>query len=177
MKVICISGKAQHGKDTTANLLANLLEDHGYKVRIVHYADLLKYICKTWFDWDGEKDDYGRALLQHVGTDVVRAADPYYWVDFVVSMLKLFPNEWDYVIIPDCRFPNELDTIRANDFDMTHVRVIRPNFESPLSMEQQNHPSEIALDNVEPDIIIYNRTTNKFDLQREIISKLSFIYS
>lgn len=172
MKIICISGKAQHGKDMTANLLANLLEDHGYQVRIAHYADLLKYICKTWFDWDGEKDDYGRSLLQYVGTDVVREKDPDYWVNFLISVLRLFPNEWDYVIIPDCRFPNEIDTLRASGFDTNHIRVIRTNFESPLSIEQQNHPSEIALDNTEPDIIIYNRTDNKFDLQREIISKL-----
>ena len=177
MRVICVSGKAQHGKDTSAEMIKGFLEDSGAKVRIIHYADLLKFICKSWFDWDGAKDDYGRTLLQRVGTDTIRAKDPDYWVDFVCNLLKLFPDEWDYVIIPDCRFPNELDTVRANDFDTIHVRVVRPNFESPLSVEQQNHPSEIALDNVEPDVIIYNRTTSKLDLQREIISKLSPIYS
>lgn len=49
MKVICISGKAQHGKDTSANLLKMMLEADGYKVLIAHYGDLVKYICKTFF--------------------------------------------------------------------------------------------------------------------------------
>ena len=57
MKVITISGKAQNGKDTTAGLLKAALEADGYKVLITHYADLLKYICKQFFGWDGQKDD------------------------------------------------------------------------------------------------------------------------
>lgn len=34
MRVVCISGKAQHGKDTTANLLKDELESKGKKVII-----------------------------------------------------------------------------------------------------------------------------------------------
>ena len=45
MKIIAISGKAQHGKDTTAGFLKSTLEADGYKVQVAHYADLLKYIC------------------------------------------------------------------------------------------------------------------------------------
>ena len=61
MKVICISGKAQHGKDTTAAILKELLEADGKSVKIAHFADLLKFICKTYFDWDGQKDERGSA--------------------------------------------------------------------------------------------------------------------
>ena len=43
MKVVCISGKAQHGKDTTAGMMKTVLEDMGYSVLIAHYGDLLKY--------------------------------------------------------------------------------------------------------------------------------------
>ena len=32
MKVICISGKARHGKDTLAGVLKKHLEDHGNRV-------------------------------------------------------------------------------------------------------------------------------------------------
>lgn len=44
VKIIAISGKAQHGKDTTAGFLKSALEADGYKVQVAHYADLLKYI-------------------------------------------------------------------------------------------------------------------------------------
>ena len=158
MKVICISGKAQHGKDTTAGYLKEFLEARGKKVLITHYGDLVKYVCKTFFDWDGQKDEAGRTLLQRVGTDVVRTQVPNYWVDFVSSILILFNDEWDYVLIPDCRFPNEINHMQAF-FDVTHIRIIRdnPDWTSPLTEEQQKHPSETALDGYGADLILYNR--------------------
>ena len=109
MKVICISGKAQNGKDTTASFMKQALEDKGQRVLIAHFGDLVKYICKTFFGWDGQKDERGRTLLQYVGTDKIRAVSPDYWVDFIVNILTIFKDEWDYVLIPDCRFPNEYE--------------------------------------------------------------------
>jgi len=156
---ICISGKAQHGKDTTASIMYKEMTESGKKVLIVHYADLLKYICKTWFGWNGEKDDFGRTLLQKVGTDVVRNKRPDFWVDFVLDMVNLFENEWDYIIIPDTRFPNELYKLKNSGYPMTHIRVVRTDFESPLSLEQQSHISETALDNEVPDIFLINEGT------------------
>ena len=144
MKIIAISGKAQHGKDTTAGFLKSTLEADGYKVQVAHYADLLKYICKQFFGWNGQKDDAGRHILQYVGTDVIRTQKPDFWVDFIISMAKLFPDAWDYLLIPDCRFPNEIDCIKSAGLDMVHLRVVRKNFTSPLSKEQQAHPSETA---------------------------------
>ena len=155
-KFICVSGKAQHGKDTTAQALKELLIENGKKVEIIHYADLLKHICKSFFGWNGEKDEKGRTLLQYVGTDVVRTQKPNYWVEFVLGVVELFPNEWDYLIIPDCRFPNEI-TAMQKEYPTYHVRVSRsPDWVSPLSIEQQNHPSETALDNFGYDLLIKN---------------------
>lgn len=156
MKVITISGKAQNGKDTTANLLKDALEDEGYTVLIAHNADLLKYICKQFFGWNGEKDEYGRHILQYVGTDVIREQCPDYWVNFLIDVAKLFPDEWDYMLVPDCRFPNEIDRLRGAGLDPIHIRVVRGGFNSPLTPEQQSHPSETALDNVKPDFYINN---------------------
>ena len=158
-KFICISGKAQNGKDTSARILCNYLEEKGNKVLIVHYADLLKYICRNWFGWNGEKDLSGRTLLQRVGTDVVRNKRPDFWVDFILDVVSLFEDEWDYIIIPDTRFPNELYKLKESGYPMTHIRVTRNDFESPLSMEQQAHISETALDDEVPDILLVNEGT------------------
>ena len=168
MKVILISGKAQHGKDTSASIIKRSLEDEGFKVIISHYADLLKYICKTFFGWDGKKDEYGRRLLQYVGTDVIRTRAPSYWVDFLSEFFYIFSDEWDYVIIPDTRFPNEITKMREAGFDTIHLRVKRDNFESPLTEEQQKHPSETALDAVEPDFWLINDGSIE-DLERRIM--------
>ena len=156
MKVICISGKAQHGKDTTAAILKELLEADGKSVKIAHFADLLKFICKTYFDWDGQKDERGRHILQYVGTDVIRVKSPDYWADFIVNFLSMFQEEWDYVLLPDCRFPNEYELFKYSGIDTVLLRVERPGFVSPLTPEQQAHKSETALDGYRYDYVIQN---------------------
>ena len=155
MKVCCISAKARHGKDTAAAMLAEYLESKGQRVLITHFADLLKYMCKTFFGWNGEKDTAGRTLLQYVGTDVIGAKRPDYWVRFIVDFLRLFENEWDYVIIPDCRYPIEITTMK-NNFETVLLRVERPNFDNGLTDEQKKHPSETAMDSYCYDALLYN---------------------
>lgn len=174
MKVITVSGKAEAGKDTSAKLLKEKLEELGYSAVIYHYADLLKFICEKFFGWDGQKNEEGRSLLQYVGTEVVRAKYPDYWVDFVKGLLKLFPNEWDFVIIPDTRFPNEIDLIKQ-EFDCVAVRVTRPNYENHLTQEQRQHASEVALDAYMFDYEITN-LGNMLSLQEEINSFVSNVF-
>ena len=155
MKIVCISGKAQHGKDTTAKLLEETLKAQGNRVLIAHYGDLVKYVCKTFFGWDGKKDEKGRTLLQRVGTDKIRAVSPDYWVDFIVSILDIFCDEWDYVLIPDCRYPVEVATLERY-FETVVLRVERPNFDNGLTEAQKNHPSEVDMDKYHFDLILYN---------------------
>lgn len=156
MKIICISGKAQHGKDTTATMLKEMLEKNGKKVLIAHFADLLKYICKTYFGWNGLKDERGRHILQYVGTDTIRAKSPDYWANFIVTFLSMFQDEWDYAILPDCRFPNEYELLKYSSIDTKLVRIERSNFVSPLTPEQQAHESETALDGYAFDYVVQN---------------------
>lgn len=158
--IVCISGKARSGKDTTATLLESYILSEGKKVIVIHYADLLKYICKQFFGWNGKKDEEGRTLLQHIGTDVVRNKDENFWVSFVIKFLSVFDTEWDYALIPDCRFPNEIDAMKQygaeTDTRVTHLAITRKNAKVELTAEQMNHSSETALDNRKPDYAIDN---------------------
>lgn len=167
MKVITISGKAEHGKDTAAKSIKNRLESMGYSVLICHYADLLKYICKQFFSWDGKKDEEGRSLLQIVGTETIRKKEPEFWIDFIAKILELFPDEWDFVLIPDTRFPNEIDSMKKK-FGTVSVRVVRPNFENHLTEEQRKHESETALDKYKFDYEIINPGTDELETEVEI---------
>ena len=157
MRLIVISGHAQHGKDTIGQLMKERLERDGHSVLITHYADLLKFICRSYFGWDGEKNEYGRSLMQHVGTDIIRNQDENFWVDFIAKILKWFHPTWEYVIIPDCRFKNEIYRFEEQCFDVTHVRVERIPAPQTLTAEQAKHPSETELDDVSPDFLIINR--------------------
>ena len=56
--------------------------------------------------------------------------------------------------------------------DVIHVRVRRDGFISPLTKEQQQHPSETALDFVEPDHFLLNDGTVN-NLKQQIQSLLN----
>lgn len=159
MKIVYVGGKARAGKDTTAEFAKEKLESMGYKVLITHYGDLVKYVCKTFFDWDGVKDENGRTILQTVGTDIFRTSIPTFWIDFVRDVITVCKEKWDYVFIPDCRFPNELNIVNDSTIEQIYLRIIRPNYDNGLTEEQKKHISEVALDGVEPDYLVTNSGT------------------
>lgn len=159
MKVISISGKAGSGKDTVSGMIHDELINSGYSVLIIHFADLLKYILKEYFGWDGVKNRRGRYLLQYIGTDVVRKADENFWANFVVSFLKFFGMYWDYAIVPDARFPNEIEILSANNRDFCSINVVNTTPHRELTNAQMAHESETALDNYKFDVTLSNDGT------------------
>lgn len=152
MKIILVSGKARSGKDSFAKEVSAILKSRNQKVLVAHYAGLLKYICKEFFDWNGKKDETGRTLLQKVGTEGFRKKNPEYWVKFIKDIINVFPNEWDYVIIPDCRFKNEIESWKKDGYNIFTVRMERLDYQSQLTEEQQNHQSEVDLDDYDFDM-------------------------
>ncbi len=161
---IIISGKAGSGKDTVAQFMKEELEKHGKRVLIIHYGDAVKWVLRDFFNWDGKKDAVGRTLLQRIGTDVVRAKFPNFWTGIVVGLLEAFEpySDFDIALVPDARFPNEVDialenlknciTVRINRHNADGTEWINPN----LTEEQRNHPSETSLDTFAFDYVIHN---------------------
>lgn len=172
--IICISGKARHGKDATASLFSAHLTKNKKKVLIIHQADLLKHLCRQLFQWDGQKDEHGRHLLQHVGTDVIRAQNPDFWVNHIIDVLGFFPDHWDYVIIPDCRFPNEILNLRNAGYPVIHIRVERKDAESNLTEDQMQHSSETALNDFPTDCLLYNNGTIE-DLSSAVLGIIDYM--
>lgn len=171
MKVILISGKAGSGKDTVAEMMKEQLSDK--RVLITHFADVLKYICKTYCGWNEEKDEAGRTLLQTTG-DKLRENHPYWAADFMWYVLDGLYSEWDYVIIPDLRYIDEFDTMEL-EFNTVSVRIERPAGYNSLTPEQQRHSSETELDNVEFDYTIINEGTLE-DLAGDVRTVLEYIH-
>lgn len=159
IKVVLISGKAGSGKDTVAKMLKRRFETDGKRVIIAHFGDLVKYVAKTFYQWNGEKDEEGRHLLQKIGTDIVRNVNPDYWVNFMCDFLTFFGDDYDVCIIPDLRFPNELEVLRVSGFNTVHIDIYRPDYVTSLTEAQQQHASETSMNGVIPDIQIINDST------------------
>ena len=164
MRVIAISGKAESGKDTIAKEIKQLLEEQNYKVMIIHFADVLKFVCRQYFDWDGQKDDYGRSLLQQVGTEMREKNNPNMWVNITKELIRGIGVEFDYVLVPDTRFKEEIEMLNEY-FDCISVRVLRQDIDAygvtrvhvnHLTDEQRAHKSECDLDDYKFDFFISN---------------------
>lgn len=150
-KVILISGKGRHGKDSTAQALKRRYEENGKKVLIYHFADPLKMICENSYGWiKGDKGPVGRTILQHTG-DVYRSNKQDCWVKIASEIIKGCPE--DIIIIPDCRYPNE--TLVA-DKEQTVVILVKRPIENDLTDEQRKHSSENALNEYKFDFNLYN---------------------
>jgi len=156
MKVVLISGKAGHGKDTLAKLMKEELEKRGEKVLIIKFGDAVKWFAREYYGYTGVKDAKERSLLQYIGTEMMRSYDEYYWGRFVSEFIAA-NKDFTYALIPDWRFKSEKVAI-AEDNDICYtLRIVRSNFKNPnMTEEQLNHISEVELDKYNFDYIIYN---------------------
>ena len=173
MKIILISGKAQHGKDTCGKFFDTELRVKGFSTQIIHFGDALKYVCSQYYNWSGEKDEVGRSLLQLVGTEIVRRKDEHFWTDFVGRLAHTF--NCDYVIIPDWRFEeeherllqwfdfNDIITIRVERYEKWEEGEQIPFVNEAMTLSQLHHRSEIELDNYPCHYHIVNTTLEKLE--------------
>lgn len=175
MRVVIIAGKAQHGKDTTAKLATEYLEQAGKKCVTIHYADYLKFVAKEYYNWNGEKDEKGRTLLQELGTEIARAKHPDIWVNVVVQFIKAFGSAYDYIFIPDFRYPNEHTKLVDSGYIPFKVLVTRVGFDNGMTEEQKNHLSEIALDGYSFDHHIL--AENMEELKETVLDLIKRIYN
>lgn len=150
--IIGLSGKAQAGKDTTADLILDLLyKKIGFYGCKVSFATEVKEIAKELFNWDGSKEltgkqDTGRQLLINIGCKM-REIRSSVWVDYVIHQIN--KGDKNVVCIPDVRFPNELDIIKNNSGII--IRIEREKGQLTL-----NDISETSCDNVTFDYTILN---------------------
>ena len=182
---IILSGKSGSGKDMMAQFMKEELAKHGQKTLVIHFADAVKWFCRDFLDWDGKKDEVGRTLLQMVGTDIVRAKHPNFWVGIVVGLIQAFEpyKDFDLAIIPDARFPNEVNISLENLQNCVSVRIERKNADGTpwinpvLTEDQRNHPSETSLDVFAFDYVVHN--DEGLDMLREsaqsILKDLKYI--
>jgi hypothetical protein len=161
MKIVLFSGKAESGKTSAAKLTKDKLEALGYKVIKLSYGDYVKQTAKMLFGWNGEKDKAGRALLQWWGTDKVRAEHPNFWADTVIRLADVISDMYDFAIIDDARYENEI--IRWRGYLTFAIRIERPNHTNALTMEQQEHISETALDGYRFDLTITAEGLDELD--------------
>jgi len=175
LKVILITGKARHGKDTIANILKENLENNNKKVIITHLAKYLKLYAIEMTSWQGDEENKPREFLNILGTDVIRKKlkKEDFLINRNIEDIFIYSHFFDYVIIPDVRFKIEIDRIKENFKDVITIKVERPNFDNNLK-KLKEHEVEVSLDEYNDyDYIVINDSTilNLEEKIKEIIMK------
>lgn len=163
MKVIILSGKSGSGKDAVASLFKNKLLQQQKRVLTIHFADLVKYYAALYYNWDGEKNETGRSLLQKIGTTMMRTYEADYWAAIVAKFIDAAADDFDVALIPDWRFINEYETVCDYNPYVYSIRIERYNLDGTpyvnpdMTPEQLAHISETELDQFAFDYILENR--------------------
>jgi len=176
-KVVAIGGHAEHGKDTLADMIKEKLEEKDEEVARYAFAESLKMIAESIFDWDGSKDKYGRTLLQELGSFAREYIDEDFWVKDVAEQIDAFKNAVDYHLISDLRYPNEAEYFRENDYDNLIVKVTRLDedgnlYSNSLSGEQKEHHSETSIDLIDYDLHVVADSLDTLEESAEKITEM-----
>ena len=203
-KIIGICGFMGSGKDTIADYLVNI---HGFKRE--SFANSLKDAVAATFNWDREMLE-GRSkqsrlwreqvdqwwakrldmpeltprwVLQYFGTEVVR--NRFHDDMWIASLENRLAQSTDYIVITDCRFPNELTAIRNAGGQCVRVkRGPEPNWyefaEQFNKGPNQNFSWAISRGRLEDEGIHpseYSWVGQKFDTVFENDSTLDSLYT
>jgi hypothetical protein len=201
MKIIGVCGLIGGGKGTVADIL---VKDYGFEK--VSFADSLKDMIAAVFgwprhllegdtpesrEWREQRDDWWaerlnlpwltpRWVLQFWGTDVCRVNfHEDIWIASLENKLRTVVNspfEYNNIVIPDTRFPNEINLIRKlggevwavqrGDFPDWMVNLLKHG-EEPHDI----HPSEWSWVNANMNHVIKNDGTIE-DLQTAVTNLL-----
>jgi hypothetical protein len=128
-RIVGIGGRAGAGKDTFAESLLSFLAPYCVAIDF-HFASLLKSLAHALFDWAGlrseayydEHRDEREKILERIGLTPRQV-----WQKFGMAMRDIYPDVWvrsladllerddglDIIVIPDVRFSNEMEWIKA----------------------------------------------------------------
>lgn len=144
-QVISISGYSRTGKDTVAREIITTCRQLDPEFRAVRrsFAWLLKKTAHEVYGWAGvqpeayydENPEERHTIIPALGCDVVQV-----WIDLGMKLREIYQDTWikqvegeiesgkyDLVVIPDCRFKNEIDM--ADEHNARRVRTNREGAE------------------------------------------------
>ena len=165
-KLFVLAGKARSGKDSAADIIEGYYNDK--KIIKLMYGCPIKHYAKILSNWDGSEETKPRTLLQEIGVES-RKINPGYTTRRMEEDINILKKYFDIIIITDTRMKDEIIMPKQKFKETVTIKLVRDNFESELSKNEQKNITETALDNYNDyDYIVHNSGTLE-DLKQKII--------
>ena len=173
MRIFLVAGKAGSGKNEVAKIIKEYYIYKLEKCAITSYSKYLKNFTMELTDWDGTPANKPRDFMQQLG-DTIRKNDPFYFTTNMIKDLEIYEKYVDDIIISDVRMPEEIEEIKKNFDNVYAIYVVNQFGNSTLTVAQQSHITEIALEDYhEFDYTLANDTMDS--LKDKVINYLESI--
>ena len=146
IKLYILSGKARSGKDVVANIIKDYYYDK--KSIIISFGHYIKDYAKRVSDWDGSEENKPRELLQQLGIELIKnKIDDKLFINRILEDIEVFSYFYDIIIVDDARLIDEIETLKNKFNNSISIRIIRTNYNNGLTDIENNHLTEVGLDN------------------------------
>lgn len=164
MKIFLVAGKSGSGKGEVAKLIKTYCLEQKKKAIITEYSKYLKIYASEILGWNG-KEPKPRKFLQDIGVTIKENMDaPLMLINRMIEDIRVYELYFDAVIISDVRYPEEIEEMKKKYKDVYSIYVVNQFGKSRLSLEEQTHVTETALENYGNfDITITNDNIDKLD--------------
>lgn len=162
--IILIAGKARSGKNTVAESLQQAFTTEQKKVIMSPYTKYLKQYIELITGDKITDTSKPRDLLQKISSELIKGklSKKDFFIRRQVEDIEILSYFADVIIVPDVRFPSEIEVIKQKFPNVISIGVTRVEYTSDLTLEQQQDITEIALDNYNNyDYKIINQNKNK----------------
>lgn len=168
--IILIAGKARSGKGTIAKYLEQIYLEQGKKVVVSPYTKYLKQYIEDITGQKIDDENKPRDLLQQLSSKLIKETfgDNDFFIRRQIEDIKVYSYFMDVIIIPDVRFPREIEKIRDRFLNVFSIGVTRLHWISDLTEEQRKDITETSLDHYHHyDFEINNK--EGFDFQKKAL--------
>lgn len=167
MKLYLICGKARAGKDTFAKLIKQEEEKDNNKVCILKLTAPLYSWAEDYFNYDKEKDEKPRELLQTLGYDILqlKLKKKDFLLDYLITTIEVLDNYYDVGLITDGRLVHEIEVLKEKYPNIKTILLTNKK-DNKLTNKEKNHQTEIDLDGYKDfDYIVENKDMESLKLE------------
>ena len=146
--IICTCGKARSGKSLVGKYIYNEYKKNGLKVIISPYTKYLKQYISDITGNSINDDNKPRVLLQKISSDLIKGklGNNNFFINRQLEDIDIYSYFFDVIIIPDVRFPEEIEVLRKKYNKVIAIGIKRNNYDNGLTEEEQKDITEISLD-------------------------------